>query len=447
VSRRLHSLIAAIVMAACAVLVAGQPAAATTIQRVTSPGGIEAWLVHEPSLPLVAMSFAFAGGASEDPAEKPGVGYMVASLLDEGAGELDSKAYQQRLEDTATELRFSATQDYFYGSIRLLSEHRDQSFDLLRLALGHPRFDADAIGRIREQIMSGLRRETTDPGSIASRTWWRTAFPNHPYGRPVNGSLTSVPTIGVDDLRAYAARVLTRGHLKVVAVGDIDAATLGKTLDHVFGALPADGKLATIADRTLREGGKRVVVALNVPQSVVRMGGAGVPRNDPDFIAAYIVNHILGGGSFTSRLYNEVREKRGLVYGVSSYLMTLRHSALFMVGTQAGSDHTREAVELIEEQIRHMADEGPTEAELSKAKAYLKGAYVLNLDTSGKIASVLLQNQLDNLGIDYIDRRRQLIDAVTLDDARRAAKRLAAGGLLTTVVGEPKGLASREPSP
>jgi zinc protease len=372
---------------------------------------------------------------------------MVASLLDEGAGELDSKAYQQRLEDTATELRFSATQDYFYGSIRLLSEHRDQSFDLLRLALGHPRFDADAIGRIREQIMSGLRRETTDPGSIASRTWWRTAFPNHPYGRPVNGSLTSVPTIGVDDLRAYAARVLTRGHLKVVAVGDIDAATLGKTLDHVFGALPADGKLATIPDRTLREGGKRVVVALNVPQSVVRMGGAGVPRNDPDFIAAYIVNHILGGGSFTSRLYNEVREKRGLVYGVSSYLMTLRHSALFMVGTQAGSDHTREAVELIEEQIRHMADEGPTEAELSKAKAYLKGAYVLNLDTSGKIASVLLQNQLDNLGIDYIDRRRQLIDAVTLDDARRAAKRLAAGGLLTTVVGEPKGLASREPSP
>jgi zinc protease len=232
-----------------------------------------------------------------------------------------------------------------------------------------------------------------------------------------------------------------------VAVGDIDAATLGKTLDHVFGALPADGKLATIPDRTLREGGKRVVVALNVPQSVVRMGGTGIMRSDPDFIPAYIVNHILGGGSFTSRLYNEVREKRGLVYGVSSYLMTLRHSALFMVGTQAGSDHTREAVELIEEQIRHMADEGPTEAELSKAKAYLKGAYVLNLDTSGKIASVLLQNQLDNLGIDYIDRRRQLIDAVTLDDARRAAKRLAAGGLLTTVVGEPKGLASREPSP
>jgi zinc protease len=446
VNRRLRSLVAFIAVAACA-FAAAQPAAATTIQRVVSPGGIEAWLVHEPALPLVAMSFAFVGGASEDPAEKPGVGSMVASLLDEGAGELDSKSFQRRLEDTATELRFSATHDYFYGSIRLLSEHRDQSFDLLRLSLEHPRFDADAIARIREQTMSGLRRETTDPGSIANQTWWRTAFPDHPYGRPVNGSLTSVPTIGVDDLRAYAGRVLTRGHLKVVAVGDIDAATLGKTLDHVFGELPADGKLAAIADRTLHEGGKRVVVPLSVPQSVVRMGGAGIARNDPDFIAAYIVNHILGGGSFTSRLYNEVREKRGLVYGVSSYLMTLRHSALFMVGTQASSDHAGEAVELIEAQIRHMADEGPTEAELSKAKAYLKGAYVLNLDTSSKIASVLLQNQLENLGIDYIDKRRGLIDAVTLDDARRAAKRLAAGGLLTTVVGQPKGLASREPSP
>jgi zinc protease len=241
--------------------------------------------------------------------------------------------------------------------------------------------------------------------------------------------------------------MLARSNLKVAAVGDIDAATLGQTLDRVFGELPAEAKPTTIRDRTLQGGGKRVVVSLNVPQSVVRMGGAGVPRKDPDFMAAYIVNHILGGGSFTSRLYGEVREKRGLVYGVSSYLLTLRHSALFMVSTQASNEHTREAVDLIEAAIRRMADEGPTEAELSKAKAYLKGAYVLNLDTSGKIASVLLQNQLDDLGIDYIDRRQRMIDAVTVDDARRAAKRLGAGGLLTTVVGEPKDLASREPGP
>jgi len=446
VTFRLRNFVAATIAVIGATIMT-QPATATTIERVVSPGGIEAWLVHEPSLPLVAMSFAFLGGAAEDPAEKPGVGYMVASLLDEGAGELDSKAFQRRLDDTATELRFSVTQDYFYGSIRMLSEQRDQSFDLLRLALNHPRFDADAIARIREEVMSGLRRETTDPGSIASQTWWRTAFPHHPYGQPNNGTLASVPTIGLTDLQTYTGRMLARSNLKVAAVGDIDAATLGQTLDRVFGELPAEAKPTTIRDRTLQGGGKRVVVSLNVPQSVVRMGGAGVPRKDPDFMAAYIVNHILGGGSFTSRLYGEVREKRGLVYGVSSYLLTLRHSALFMVSTQASNEHTREAVDLIEAAIRRMADEGPTEAELSKAKAYLKGAYVLNLDTSGKIASVLLQNQLDDLGIDYIDRRQRMIDAVTVDDARRAAKRLGAGGLLTTVVGEPKDLASREPGP
>jgi zinc protease len=180
---------------------AAQPARATTVQRVVSPGGITAWLVHEPSLPLVALNFAFVGGATADPTDKPGVGYMVSSLLDDGAGELDAKAFQQRLEENAVEMRFSVTQDYFYGSIRLLKDRQDQSFDLLRLAINQPRFDADAIGRVREQILAGLRRESTDPGSIASRTWWHTAFPGHPYGRPTNGTLTSVPTITVDDLR------------------------------------------------------------------------------------------------------------------------------------------------------------------------------------------------------------------------------------------------------
>ena len=442
--RSLRCLIAPAV-ALIAVLAAVQPAAAANIQRVVSPGGIEAWLVQEPSLPLVALNFAFVGGSSEDPADKPGVAYMVSSLLDDGAGELDAKAFQQRVEENAVELRFSATQDYFYGSIRLLRDRREQSFDLLRLALNQPRFDADAVGRVRDQILAGLRRETTDPGSIANRAWWRTAFPDHPYGRPTGGTLTSIPTIAADDLRTYAGRVLTRDTLKIAAVGDIDPATLGQILDRVFGSLPATGKRVGMPDAAVRDSGRRIVTQLNVPQAVVRLGGAGIMRKDPDFIPAFVVNHILGGGSFSSRLYDEVREKRGLAYGVYSYLLTLRHAAMFMAGTQTQADSTREALELIESQIRRMGDEGPTEAELAKAKAYLKGSYALNFDTSTKIASILLQNQRDDRGIDYIDKRNGLIDAVTIEDARRAAKRLAEGGMLVTVVGQPKGLASKEP--
>jgi zinc protease len=444
VIRRLRCFIAFMAMMIVAT-VAAQPAAATAIERVVSPGGIEAWLVREPSLPLVALSFAFLGGANEDPAVKPGVGYLAAALLDEGAGELSAKAFQQRIEDNAVELRFSVTRDYLYGSIRMLRDRQDQSIDLLRLALNEPRFDADAIDRVRAQVLASLRRETTDPNSIATRTWWKAAFPDHPYGRPNSGTLESVPTITAEDLRSYVHRVFTRGHLKVTAVGDIDAAMLGKTLDRVFGSLPAIGELTPVPDALVQGGGRRTVVQLDVPQAVVTMGGTGIIRKDPDFIPAYLVNHILGGGSFTSRLYNEVREKRGLAYGVHSYLLTLRHSALFMASTQASADRTAEALGLIEAQTHRMVNEGPTEAELAKAKAYLKGSYALNFDTSSKIANMLLQIQLDDLGIDYIDKRNGLIDAVTIDGARRAAKRLAEGGMFVTVVGRPKGLASKEP--
>jgi len=229
-------------------IAAAQPAGATTVQRVVSPGRITAWLVQEPSLPLVALNFAFVGGATTDPADKPGVGYLVSSLLDDGAGELDSKAFQQRLEENAVELRFSVTHDYFYGSIRLLKERQDQSFDLLRLALNQPRFDADAVSRVRDQVLAGLRRESTDTRTTASRTWWHTAFPNHPYGRPTNGTLTSVPAITVDDLRTYLRQVMARDGLKVAAVGDIDPATLGQVLDRVFGALPASAARAAVPD-------------------------------------------------------------------------------------------------------------------------------------------------------------------------------------------------------
>lgn len=440
--RTLRSLMAAAAVALAALM---QPAFATNIERVTSPGGIEAWLVRDSSLPLIALNFSFLGGASEDPEAKAGTAYMVSSMLDEGAGPLDSRAYHQELEDNAVELHFSATHDYFQGSIKLLSERQDKSFELLRLALNEPRFEAEATVRVREQIMAALRRETTDPGSIAGRTWWGAAFAGHPYARPNNGSLTSVPTITEDDQKAYVRRVFTRAHLKVAAVGDIDAARLGKVLDRVFGALPASGELRSVPNAVPREIGRRIVSQLAVPQAVIRLGGSGIPRKDPDFMAAYLVNHILGGGSFTSRLYDQVREKRGLAYGVYSYLLNLRHTAMFMASTQTSADQTREALELIEQEISRMVGEGPTEAELAKAKAYLKGAYALNFDTSTKIASMLLQIQLDDLGIDYINRRTAIIDAVTIEDARRAAKRLAAGGLFTTVVGMPKNLASKEP--
>lgn len=421
------------------------PARATTIERVVSPGGIEAWLVRDSSVPLVSMDFAFKGGADQDPDGKPGIGYMTTALLDDGAGELNANAFQKLLQEYAIEMHFSTGRGHVLGSIRMLKEWQDQGFDLLRLALTAPRFDADALERSRAQVLTSLRRETTNPNSIATRTWWKTAFPNHPYGRATNGTLESVPQITVDDLKAYARRVFARDRLKVSVVGDIDSTALGKILDQVFGALPAKGELSPVSAVTMQATGRRIVVDLDVPQAVLAMGSVGLARKDPDFMAGFVVNHVLGGGSFSSRLYDEVREKRGLAYGVSSYLMPLDHAALVMLYTATSADKAGETLGIMESEIRRLASEGPTAAELAKAKAYLKGSYALRFDTSTKIANQLLHIQLDDLGIDYINQRNKQVDAVTIEDAKRVAKRLFGGDFLVTVVGKPKGVTSKEP--
>jgi zinc protease len=418
------------------------PAHATTIERVVSPGGIEAWLVQEPAIPLISVEFAFVGGSVQDPPGKAGTASLAASLLDEGAGGLDSKAFADRLERKAIELGFDAERDHIRGSLRTLMENRDEAFDLLRLALTAPRFDATDVELNRAQILSMLRRQTTSPGDIASRRWWETAFEGHPYGRPVNGSLETVPNITGDDLKAYTHRVLARQNLKIAVVGDIDAETLKPLLDRVFGALPDKPDLTPVENVTPQGLGRRIDVSLDVPQTVVDFGGPGIARQDPDFMAAYIVNHILGGGSSDSRLYQEVREKRGLVYSVADSLLWLDHAAVFIGGTATRADRTGDTVDLIQKEIHRLADEGPTEAELTEAKNYLNSSFALNLDTSGKIASLLVQLQLDHLGTDYFQRRPAMIAAVTLDDARRVSKRLLDGGLLVTVVGKPQGVAS-----
>jgi zinc protease len=418
------------------------PALATTIERVVSPGGIEAWLVHEPAVPMIAMDFAFVGGAAQDAPGKGGTASLVASLLDEGAGDLDAKTFHARLERKAIELGFQAERDTLRGTLRTLTENKDEAFDYLRLAVTQPRFDQSDVEVIRAQILSMLRRATTSPTDIANLRWWQVAFADHPYGRPVNGTLESVPTVTIGDLKDYTHRVLARGNLKVAVVGDIDAETVKVMLDRVFGGLPAQPELKPVPNVSPQGLGRRIVVKVDVPQAVVAFGGPGIARKDPDFMAAYIVNHILGGGAFSSRLYQEVREKRGLAYSVYDSLVWLNHSALFLGGTATRADRAGETLEVIDKEIHRLAEEGPTEDELAKAKAYLNGSFVLNLDTSSKIAALLVQLQLDGLGIDYFTRRPEMINGVTLEDARRVAKRMLDGGMLVTVAGRPEGLAS-----
>jgi zinc protease len=317
----------------------------------------------------------------------------------------------------------------------MLKENKDEAFDLLQLALTSPRFDATDIERIRNQVLSSLRRESTNPTSLAGRKFLEVAFGDHPYGRSSNGTLESVPTINVADLRDYVARVIAKDTLRIAVVGDVDPDTLGKLLDKTFGGLQAKGNFTPVADVVAAKPPQRAFIPLDVPQTTVTFGGPSIPRHDPDFMAGYVVNHILGGGGLSSRLYREVREKRGLAYSIYESLTWMEHSALFIGNTGTRADRAGETIDAIEQEIRRIAAEGPTQKELDDAKSYLKGSQMLALDTSSKLAQALLQYQLDKLGIDYIEKRNALVDAVTLEDARRASKRLWGQGLLTVVVG------------
>jgi zinc protease len=427
---------------ALAVTLPAAPAMATTIERVVSNGGIVAWLVHDNAVPLITVDFAFTGGAAQDPAGKAGTANLMASLLDEGAGDFDARAFEDRLDRKAVQLGFSAGRDAIRGSLRTLAENRDEAFDDLRLALTAPRFDTADVELNRAQILSALRRQQTSPTDLAALRWWSTAFAGHPYGQPLGGTLQTLPAIGIDDLKAFAHRVLARDNLTIAVVGDIDADAAKAMLDRVFGGLPAKAELSPVPPALPQGLGRTIKVDLDVPQTVIDFGGVGVGRNDPDFWAAYIVNDILGGGSFSSRLYHQVREKRGLVYSISDGLLWLDDTAIFMGATATRADRAGETVDLIESEIHRLAEDGPTADELAKAKAYLNSSFVLNLDTSSKIAALLVQLQLDHQPVDYITRRPQMIAAVTPDDARRVAKRLFGGGLLFTEVGRPGGLAA-----
>jgi zinc protease len=428
----------AFTLAACLAMtsLASAPShAAAKIQHLISPGGIEAWFVQDATVPLIAMEYAFGGGASQDPADKPGVGNLVADLIDEGSGDLDSKTFHERLDRRAIELSFNSTRDNFRGSLRMLKDNKDEAFDLLRMALTSPHFDSADVERIRAQVLSGLRRDTSNPTALAGRKFLETEFGDHPYGRQANGTLESVPKIDVADMKDYVRRVLARDSLRIAVVGDVDPATLGQLLDKTFGGLPAKASLTPVPDVEAAKPPQRVYIPLDVPQTVVVFGGPGFKRHDPNFMAAYVVNHILGGGTLSSRLYKEVREKRGLAYSVYESLLWMDHSALFIGNTGTRADRAGETVDAITKEIRRIAEDGPTQQELDEAKSYLKGSQMLALDTSSKLASALLQYQLDKLPIDYIEKRNAIVDAVTLDEARKAARRLWGQGLVTVIVG------------
>lgn len=428
----------------CVVIGLSLPARAEVdIKEVTSDTGLTAWLVEDHSIPFVALEIRFRGGASLDAPGKRGAINLMTGLLEEGAAEMDARGFARATETLATSFGFDISDDSLSVSARFLSENKEASVDLLRAALQEPRFDADAIERVREQVLSGIRSDAKDPNEIASRVFESIAFGDHPYATSLSGTEASVGALTRDDLLAAHRAILARDRIYIGAVGDITPEQLARLMDDLLAGLPESG--APMPPRAdVQIAGGVTVAPFDTPQSVAIFGHAGMAQDDPDYFTAIVMNQVLGGGSFESRLMDEVREKRGLTYGVYSYILPKDHAEVYLGSVSSANDRIAEAVAVIRDEWAKVAGAGVTQAELDDAKTYLTGAYPLRFDGNGPIAQIMVGMQMLGLPIDYIATRNERVEAVTLADVKRVAGELLdPDGLHFVVVGQPEGLENK----
>ena len=412
------------------------------VQRIVTPAGIEIWYVQEPNIPVISISLGFRGGTAMDPPGKLGLANFALGLLDEGAGELDSLAFQKAIINRAIHLNSNASRDLVSVSLQTLTRNRDEAFRLLGLALGDARFEVEPVERVRRQILNILAEQELDPNTIVARNWFGDVFQDHPYAQRANGTEEAIRAITSADLKEWAHGRFARNNLIVGASGDVSPDEIARLVDIALAGLPAEAHPAAVPEVVFPSTGAIKVIRMPLTQSVVMFGLPGLKRDDDDFYAAYVMNYILGGGGFTSRLYQEVREKHGLAYSVYSYLAPLEHAALYMGGVATRNDGVAQSLDIIRAEIARLAENSISAEELSAAKQYLTGAFPLGLDTGSKVAGFLARMQFDALGIDYLERRNSYMEGVTLDDIGRVARRLLdPTRMRIVVVGDPEDLA------
>ena len=423
-----------------ALLWAGAVQAETSVKTLTSPGGLSAWVLEEPAIPFTALNIMFSGGAALDPPDKRGAAFLMTGLLEEGAADLDSQAFAAAKEALSASFSFDVSDDTLSISVRVLTENRADALALLKTALMQPRFYPDAIERVRQQVLSILASNAQDPTDIAQRVWAEQAFGDHAYGTSYEGTESSVAALTRADLLAAHQNLLVRDALSISAVGDITAEELGPILDDLLGDLPAGSALEP-APLELDIPAGLTVMDIPTPQSVAIFGHSGIDRAHPDFFAAFILNTILGGQGIESRLTAEVREKRGLTYGISTVLISKDRANVMLGQVASANDRIGAAIEVIRDEWRKLARDGVTAEELQAAQTYLTGAYPLRFDGNSQIARILVGMQRQGLGLDYIKTRNAKINAVTLPEINRVAAQLLKPEALNFVVaGQPIGL-------
>lgn len=414
------------------------------IKTVTSPSGITAWLVEDHSIPIITMEYAFRdSGSKTDPVDKQGLARMASNTMDEGAGNIKSHDFQKELQDLSISLSFDVSRDNFGGHLKTLTKNKDRAFTLLKTALTSPRFDLEAIERMREANKSRIKSSISDPKWIAARIQNDRIFENHPYAMNSGGTLTSLNKITADDLKTFHA-TLGKNNIVIGVAGDITPEELAKELDEIFGSMPET--TIKVNDKTvLSNAGKAYLFKMNIPQTIIEIAQKGVNRTDKDYHTAQIMNYILGGSGFGSRLMEEVREKRGLSYGIYTYFNEYEAAQSFHVTTSTVNESAKEVLNLINQEWDKIKTTPVSMEELKSAKSYLIGSLPLSLTSSESIAQIVLSLQLDHLPTDYLDTRRERLNAITPKDIQETSQRLLDSKSFTTIlVGNPQKIETAE---
>lgn len=419
------------------IMTSAGPAIAASMRKVveiTTPGGIRAWLVEEHSIPLVAIRFALDGGALQDPAGREGLGGLLSALLTEGAGDLNAETYARQLADQGTQLAISTARDQINGGFDALKRRLDASAELLRLALAKPRFDTDAVERVRRQRVVDLENAENEPRSVAFNRWYAETFKGNPYARPINGTAASLKAISLDDLRKQHRQLFARSTLRVVVVGDVDQQTAIRVLDQVFAGLPALATLQSVPKVEPVRLAKPIVIDRDLPLSTAAFGTPSLQADDPSYPALQVLNQIIGSGDFDSTLMDEIRVKRGLAYAVSTSLLSDPAAAVLLGGMSTKNESMAQAVGVLRDVLAKIAANGPAKAPFENAKRFLTGSYLLDFDTNAKLADSLLRIWVEGKRPDFVEARNATIARVTLDDVRQVARDMLAWDRFNMVI-------------
>ncbi len=422
------------------------------INVVTSNKGLSAWYVEDKTVPVISLSFSFQGSMFYNDADKSGLAYLTSILLDEGAGDLTSQEFQRQLADNAIELSFTAGRDAFHGHLKTTVDNKAKAFDLLKMALTKPRFDEDAILRMKQSTISQIKNNIGNPNWVSARTFNGMLFGDHFYSRPGQGTIKSIENITREDLIAFTkkqfsiqdpAKSFFEGmqKLNISIAGDINKEEASKLVDLIFADLSFTNEVIKMPNAELQNKGKTILYELDTPQSFISVGHSALKRDDKDWYALTIANYILGGGGFSSRLMHEIREKKGLTYGVYSSMNNMNSADIIQASLSTSNENAAEALGILKTEWNKFAENGVTIKELSDAKSYITGSILLGLTSTSQISNAMNSIQRDNLGIDYINNRNDLINAVTLEDIKRVSKDiLKSEDFMTVIVGKPVGI-------